>query len=158
MTVFETKLQGLFEAGHRLWLPRPGQQEPIPVTVRYLRPLTNRREVIFLDDKEREVATIAGVEVLTGAARSLVEAALDAYYHLAIVQRVIDVQLRLGTRFWTVETHRGDRVFALRSPSTNVTWLSDSHLVLRDTAGNRFEIPNLNALDIRSRKLALRFT
>ena len=49
-------------------------------------------------------------------------------------------------------TDRGSRWFALREPGKNVLWITPTRLVLRDTAGNRFEIPDLTALDPRSRR------
>ena len=65
-------------------------------------------------------------------------------------------QERFGTRYWKVETDRGPRWFALREPGKNVTWISATRVVLRDTAGNRFEIPDLEALDGRSRRWVAR--
>lgn len=149
---FETRLEGLFRKDGRLWLRRAGQDEPVAVTARYLRPLTARAEVVFLDGKQREVVTVTGVEALAGEERALLEAELRARYHLSVIRRVKRIDVRFGTRYWEVETDRGPRWFALREPGKNVTWLDDAHLVLRDTVGNRFEIPHLGALDPASRR------
>lgn len=158
MTVFEDRLDGPFERGGRLWLTRFNGDAPVAVTPRYLRPLTGRTEIIFLTDNDREVATVSGIEALSGEGRRLVQAALQERYYLATIRRVINLDVRMGTRFWLVETDRGAREFALREPGKNVIWLSDTRLILRDTVGNRFEIPELNALDRRSQRLVLRFT
>lgn len=154
--VFETRLTGLSSQDGRLHLARPDAEEPIVVTVRYLRPLTSRSEIVFLDEKQQEVVTVRDLDAMTGADRQLVAEALRERYHLAIIARVEDVDIRMGTRYWRVETNRGRGWFALREPGKNVTWLGDNHLVLRDTAGNRFEIPDLAALDSRSRRLVRR--
>ena len=86
----------------------------------------------------------------------LVETALGERYHLAAIVRVHEVDVRFGTRYWRVETDRGPRWFALREPGKNVAWLSDTHLVLRDTAGNRYEIGDVDALDRGSRRWVMR--
>ena len=146
---------GLTRRDGRLFVNGAGDED-VEVTVRYLRPLTARSEVVFLDTKGREVATLAGLEALAEADRTLAEEALRDRYHLPVIQRVHEIDVRFGTRYWKVETDRGPRWFALREPGKNVTWISATRVVLRDTAGNRFEIPDLEALDGRSRRWVAR--
>ncbi|GMV05150.1 MAG: hypothetical protein AMXMBFR53_14290 [Gemmatimonadota bacterium] len=146
---------GLTRRDGRLFLQREGA-EPVEVTVRYLRPLTARTEVVFLDAKGREVATVAGLGAMAEADRAVAEEALRERYHLPVIERVHEIDVRFGTRYWQVDTDRGPRWFALREPGKNVTWIGPSHVVLRDTAGNRFEIPDLEALDGRSRRWVAR--
>ena len=155
-SVFLTSLSGVTRKGGRLHLARPDEDEPVAVTVRYLRPLTSRREIVFLDEKQRAVASVRDIDALGGAEREMVEEELRARYHMAVILRVDEVDIRLGTRYWRVQTDRGPRWFALREPGKNVVWLGDAHLVLRDTAGNRFEIPDLGELDVRSGRLVRR--
>lgn len=144
-------IDGLTRRDGRLWLER-GDGEPVAVTARYLRPLTSRTEIVFLDEKGREVATVLGLEGLDGDARALVEEALRERYCMATILRVRSIDVRFGTRYWEVDTDRGPRWFALREPGKNVTWLDEGHLVLRDTVGNRFEIPDVGALDRSSQR------
>lgn len=146
------RVEGLTLRDGRLWLATGAGAEPVPVTVRYLRPLSARTEIVFLDDKEKEVLTARGVEAVVGAARAHVERALEARYCLAVIVAVKRIDVQFGTRYWEVDTDRGPRWFALREPGKNVVWLGDRHVVLRDTAGNRYEIPDLGALDARSRR------
>jgi hypothetical protein len=152
---FQGRLGGVSRKDGRLFLRRPdqpGEEEPVAVTVRYLRPLTARTELVFLDEKQREVVTVTGLDALQGEERALVEEALGERYLMAAIQRVRRIDVQFGTRYWQVETDRGPRWFALREPGKNAAWLNDTHLVLRDTAGNRYEIPDLNALDAPSRR------
>ena len=153
---FADSVEGLRARNGKLYLTRPGAEEPVAVTVRYLRPLTSRSEIVFLDEKQREVVTARGVEALEGEERGLVEKALRERYHLVTITRVHEVDVRFGTRYWRVETDRGPRWFALREPGKNVTWLAASHLVLRDTAGNRYEIADVSALDGASQRWVTR--
>ena len=145
-------VEGLVARNGRLFARSPESGDEVAVTVRYLRPLTSRTEIVLLDDKGREVATSMTTDGLPAEQRQLLETALKERYHLVTITRVLDVDVLFSTRYWTVETDRGPRRFALREPGKNVTWLSDRHLVLRDTAGNRYEIPDTDALDGRSRR------
>ena len=149
---FADQVQGLQQRGGRLWLKVPDHEVPIAVTIHYLRPLTARSEIVFLDEKKREILTATGVEAFTGEERTLVERALTERYHLSHILRVHRIELKFGIRYWNVDTNRGPRWFALRELGKNVTWLSNNRLVLRDTAGNRYEILDLSMLDARSRR------
>ena len=149
---FTERVAGVTRRDGRLWLEAPGRDEPVAVTVRWLRPLTARREIVFLDAAQKEVLTAVGVEAVEGAGRALVEEALRERYYLTRITRVNRIDVQFGTRYWEVETERGPRWFALREPGKNVLWLGSDHLIVRDTAGNRFEILDLPALDGRSRR------
>ena len=146
------RAEGLVARNGRLFLKAPESGDEVAVTVRYLRPLTSRTEIVLLDDKGREVVTLLTTDGLPAEQRHLLEDALRERYHLVTITRVLEADVLFSTRYWTVETDRGPRRFALREPGKNVTWLGDRHLVLRDTAGNRYEIPDMDALDGRSRR------
>lgn len=148
---FDEAVSGLRLRQGRLVLERPSGG-PIDVTVRYLRPLTARTEIVLLDAKGHEVGTVSGVDAFSPEERALVEDALAARYCLPVIRRIDRIDVRFGIRYWWVETDRGPRWFALREPGKNVTWIGESHVVLRDTAGNRFEIPDVAALDPGSRR------
>lgn len=152
---FAPSVDGVTERGGRLYVKRPGTEEEVAVSVRYLRPLTSRTEIVFLDEKGREVATLASVEALTPEQRTLVEPMLRERYHLLTISRVREVDVRFGTRYWRVDTDQGPRWFTLREPGKNVTWLTEQRLVLRDSVGNRYEIPDVSALDAASRSRVL---
>lgn len=83
--------------------------------------------------------------------RTLAREALQERYHMPRIELVTESQITFGTHYWTVETDRGVREFAFKEPGKNVTWLNDDHIVIRDTAGNRFEIESLESLNAASR-------
>jgi len=149
---FADVVPGLLEREGRLLLPPTGGGEAIPVTVRWLRPLTDRSGIVFLDAKGREVLTARSLDAIAPGVRPAVERELRERYVLPTIERVRRIQVRFGTRYWEVDTDRGPRWFALKEPGKNVTWLSERRLVLRDTAGNRYEITDLDALDPASRR------
>ena len=67
------------------------------------------------------------------------------------VQAVTHTRAEFGVTYWQVETDRGPRDFVVQSLSESCVWLSDTHLLLIDVDGNRFEIADRNALDEASR-------
>ena len=148
---FAGHVSGFSVEGGRLRLTRSGE-DPVTVTAHYLRPLTGRSEIVFLDEQQREVVSVASLDAVEPSERPLVEEALRARYHLVTVRRIDRIEVRFGTRYFEAETDRGPRAFALREPGKNVTALDDGRLVLRDTAGNRFEVPPPEALDAASRR------
>jgi hypothetical protein len=152
---FADRVEGLCKRDGRLYMKRPGTADDVAVTVRYLRPLTAPVEIVFLDEKSREVATLESVDVLTGEQRGIVEEALRERYHLLKIVKVHGVDVRFGMRYWRVDTDRGYRWFTLREPGKNVSWITERHLVLRDSAGNRYEISDIDALDAPSRASVL---
>jgi hypothetical protein len=148
---FAERVEGVAARGGRLYVRRTAADDEIAVTVRYLRPLTSPSEIVFLDEKGREVATLASLDALAPEQIPLVERALSERYHLLTITRVLEVDVRFGTRYWRVETDEGPRWFSLREPGKNVSWLTERRLVLRDSVGNRYEIPDVEALDAASR-------
>ncbi|MFH1708472.1 MAG: DUF1854 domain-containing protein [Planctomycetota bacterium] len=130
-----------------------GGGEPREVRVKFTRPLTDRSGmVVFVDDKEREVASVAGLTALDPASRAAAAAALDLAYLITRITRVDRTRTRMGVRFWEVQTDRGPRTFAMKDPTRNVLAMDDGRMVLWDTLGNCFEIPSYAALDAHSRK------
>lgn len=148
MSIAPTAPGILTAQGGQLFLEREGDEQPIAVSVRYLRPLSDPTALVFLDEKGKEVATVEGSHVFRDdAQRTVVETALADRYVMPRIERILSIDLEFGTRYWVVDTDRGPRQFALREPGKNVQWLTDTSLVLRDVAGNRFEIPDTRELD-----------
>lgn len=92
-----------------------------------------------------------GVQRLDPASRALAEEELARRYLAPRIVRVLRSIVNFGSRYWDVETDRGIRRFIMKDPNKNVFWVTDDHLVLRDTLGNRYEIVSLRALDEASR-------
>jgi len=124
----------------------------IAVRLVWARPLTARGgELAIVDEKKREHALLPGIDALAPDSRAVAERALGERYLIARIVRVHETSVHLGTRYWTVDTDRGPRRFAMREPRKNVHWLVPrQRCLIRDTMGNRYEIEALAALDARS--------
>ena len=63
------------------------------------------------------------------------------------------LQNEYGVTYWTVDTDRGRRDFVAKSVAENAQWLGETRLMIFDVDNNRFEVPDISALDRRSQGL-----
>lgn len=91
-----------------------------------------------LEDLEAQTLAVVGEE-------------LDRRYLTAVVDSIHSVRNEFGTSYWDVATSRGRREFVVQNVSENAQWLGERRLLLVDVDGNRFEFPDLDLLDKRSR-------
>ncbi len=135
-----------------VWLDR-GDGTPLQ-TVRAVRarPISNAdAEIAILDEHHHERMLLPGLAALDAASRACLADALQAAYLLPVIRTVLKTEAHYGNRYWDVETNHGRRAFVIKDPAVNVHWESDDRLIIRDTMGNRYEIPSLTALDPVSR-------
>lgn len=126
----------------------------VPVYLVFARPLSNRNEGISVIDLEtkNELYWLDHLSQLDQASRSIATEALDDRYRISVIESIVDSHVNHGHRYLKVNTSRGERYFNLREPGKNVTQLSPDHLVIRDSMGNRYEIPSVAALDSESQE------
>jgi hypothetical protein len=74
-----------------------------------------------------------------------------------VIQRILRVKERFGTVDWEVETDRGFRTFSMRSIRENVHQPSPGRYLLSDVEGNRYDVPDLSALDAASQASLIRY-
>ncbi len=138
--------------GGQLFCKTAGMDEATEAKIVYLRPLTTRREVAVLGKEDQELCYLNSVEELAEPSRVIAAEQLAARYHLPEIKRVESIETLFGTHYWTVETATGKHEFAFKEPGKNVTSMPNGRLVLRDTIGNRYTIPSIEALDLHSRR------
>jgi hypothetical protein len=111
------------------------------------------RFLCVLDGKGAEIAMIEDPADLAPEALAAARRELRGRYLTGSVGSVLECRQEFGTTYWKVQTDRGVREFVTQSLQENAQWLSETHLVLVDVDGNRFDVPDVSALDARSRKL-----
>jgi hypothetical protein len=107
----------------------------------------------LLDEKGNEVAMVVDPSSLDDESRLAVETELRKRYLTAIIDRVETARQEYGATYWRVHTDRGKRDFVCENLQENALWYSSTHLMLLDTDGNRFEVPDTEKLDTHSRNL-----
>lgn len=109
------------------------------------------RYISLLDSKSEEIVLVPSLSDFHPESRAVAEVELKRRYLTAKVTSVDNVKQEFGVTYWHVGTDRGPRDFVVQSLSESCIWLSETHLLLIDADGNRFEIENRAALDPQSR-------
>jgi len=139
----------LTRLGDQILCHHDGADEPVAVRLSLARPLSHSQGKIVLlkAGKKEEVASLDGLAGLDNHSREIVQEELRKRYFLPKIIKVLSTSASFGNRYWHVVTDRGNKRFLMKSPETNVTWLTDDRCILRDTLGNCYEIESMKLLD-----------
>jgi hypothetical protein len=147
--------------GLRLFYDPPGtlrltvdDRYSVPVVKLYQSaPLSRPGHYLSLQDgKGEEVALVDKIDDFGPDTRVVADEEIRRRYLTARVDAITDVRTEFGVTYWHVQTDRGERDFVVQSLSESCVWLSETHILLIDVDGNRFEIKDRNALDEGSRE------
>lgn len=125
-------------------LVKPAWASPLTYPGRYL---------ALLNGKGEEIVTLADPHALPPDSLTAVQEELRRRYLSSTVKVIQQARTEFGATYWHVVTERGEKDFVTQSLQENAQWLSPTQLLLIDVDGNRFEIPNTEALDPRSQEL-----
>ncbi len=80
---------------------------------------------------------------------------LEEAYYCPVIQRILSIKTQRGISYWQVECDFGEASFSLRDAYVDIRKLEgptngEVRLLITDTYGNRYEIPDANALDRQS--------
>ncbi len=79
---------------------------------------------------------------------------LEESYYCPVIRRILSVKTQRGISYWQVECDFGESSFSLRDVYVDMRKLEGENgelrLLLTDVYGNRYEIPDANALDRQS--------
>jgi Domain of unknown function (DUF1854) len=109
--------------------------------------------VSLLDSKGEEIVLLRNLDQLDPASHRVAERELQRRYLTSQIRRLVSLKQEFGVTYWEADTHRGVRDFVVRDLQENCVWLSETHLLLIDVDGSRFEIPDRRLLDERSQQL-----
>ena len=111
------------------------------------------RFLALLDSKGKEVALLPDLQSeLDAASWSAVQQEMKLRDLTARVTGIESAHEDGGVAYFVVETDRGRRELVANNLAQNALYFGD-RLLLLDTDGNRFDFPDLRALDERSRAL-----
>jgi hypothetical protein len=146
-----------FRHGATLRLTIPEDRSYLKVTVMRSFPLSRPdRYLSVRDGKNGEVGLIVDPKELDSESRRLVTEELERRYLVPVIRRVVGIKERFGTVEWEVETDRGLCQFTTRGLRENVVQPSPNRYLLTDVDDNRFDVPDLTALDAASQAWLLR--
>lgn len=106
-----------------------------------------------LDPDGCELGIVKETALFSGAERELIEDELRLRYYAPTVTRILRVRERYGFSYWTVETADAGRLtFTVQDTYRSILRIGSGSVTVTDVDGNRFEIPDVEALDRASRK------
>jgi hypothetical protein len=105
------------------------------------------------DGAQKVFGLVADPRELDHESRQIVEEELRRRYLLPVITRIVSLRREFGMSLWKVETDRGISEFTMTGGHDNIAELTPTRLVLTDSEGNRYEIPDLRRLDPASRAL-----
>ena len=119
-------------------------------------PITGLTKYIaLLDSDGNEIAVIRNIDDLMPESKKVVENCLREYYMIPRITRFIKMSEKFKIWMWTAETDKGICTFEIRNHLTAIKPLYDGRVLIKDANDNRYEIPDVNTLDSKSKKMIL---
>ena len=119
-------------------------------------PITGLNKYIALMDSEgNEIAVIRNIDDLMPESKKAVENCLREYYMNPRITRFIKMSEKFIIWMGTAETDKGICTFEIRNHLTAVKPLYDGRVLIKDANDNRYEIPDVEQLDSKSKKMIL---
>ena len=108
--------------------------------------------VSVMNEEQAEVGIIKNVSLFEGAGEDLICTELSRRYYAPVIDKIMGVKERYGFSYWRVHTAEGNVNFTLHDTYRSIIRATGGRVVLLDVNGNRFEIPDVEALDRKSYK------
>ena len=126
---------------------------------RRLFPISNEKMYItLLNGEEKEAGFVRDFDELDEGSRRALSEVFAEYYRIPKITRMIRVEESFGALKWFVDTDRGEVSFRIRNPNSDIKQLyGTSRVIVRDSNDNRYEIPDVTALDAQSRRILFPF-
>jgi hypothetical protein len=99
-----------------------------------------------------ELICIEDLSTLSTEVRQLIKDELSRREFVPVIRRIVRVSGNSEPCEWQVETDRGPTRFVLKSED-DVRRIGDQQILILDAHGTRYHIPDLNAVDVKSRRI-----
>lgn len=119
---------------------------------RRLFPISRETEYItLLSESGEEIAVIRSLSDIDEESAECIKYALDDFYLIPHITRIISKVEKYGTLRWTVDTDRGIKSFDIRNRNHDIRVYKDGKVRIRDADDNRYTIDDYHTLDSASR-------
>ena len=108
--------------------------------------------ISVMNEEQAEVGIIKATSLFEGAGEDLIRTELSRRYYTPVIDKIMGVKERYGFSYWRVHTAEGNVNFTLHDTYRSIIRATGGRVVLLDVNGNRFEIPDVEALDRKSHK------
>ena len=108
--------------------------------------------ISVLDEDEHEMGIIRSLDLFEGETLELLKNELKKRYYTIEITKILSMKERYGFSYWKVDTVDGELTFTLKDTLRSISTVNGSRVFFADVDGNRFEIPDIQALDAKSRR------
>ena len=107
--------------------------------------------------EQQEIGQIRRISDLRPEGRALILEELRKRYFVHTVEKIVSMREDMGYFYWTVETDKGPLEFPVPISTRYVSRVGPRGRQIRDADGNRYAIPDLDAMDAHSRSVFDRY-
>ncbi len=111
------------------------------------------RYISVLDKDQNEIGIIGDLRNIEPEIRKLLEEELERKYYTPEIKAIKQVKERYGFSYWKVETDIGPLQFTVQDTYRSILRVTPTRIFIVDMNGNRYEVPDLEALDRKSYRL-----
>jgi len=104
------------------------------------------------DADKNELGMISELSVFPEETAALLRGELARKYYAPVLRSIISLRDRYGYAYCTARTDTGEISFTLRDASRSILKVDEHRVVITDIDGNRYDIPDIEALDRGSYK------
>jgi hypothetical protein len=112
--------------------------------------------VAFMSLEGKEVAWVDELSALPQDTRDLIKQEIASREMMPVIERIVSVSTLSTPSTWEVVTDRGATQLILKGEE-DIRRLTGSTLIITDSHGLRFMLPDMQALDKNSRRIIDRF-
>jgi len=107
----------------------------------------------FRDAADTDIGMVFNPRELDPESYALVKEELKRRYFVPVITRIYQVKEEFGVGYWDVDTDKGRREFIVRGIRDSIREIGERRLIITDVDNNRFDIPDIEALDARSYRM-----
>ena len=108
--------------------------------------------ISVMDGDKQEIGILRELEQFDADTKALLIKELTRRYYTPVIEKIYSMKERYGFSYWKVQTKDGEVSFTLQDTFRSMIHTGENRLLLLDVCGNRFEIPDVTALDRKSYK------
>ena len=112
--------------------------------------------ISVLDKDKKEIGFIRSLDDFDDPDKTLLLHELEAKYYTPVIKKILSVKERYGFSYWKCECEFGEKSFTLQDTFRSIIKATNAggteRVYILDVDGNRYEIPDVEALDRQSYK------
>jgi hypothetical protein len=140
------------EWGQLVYIAADGTRHS-PVVPTPLFPISAPKSWVSIRDSEgTELVCVADPSLLASDVQQLLSEELDRREFVPVIRRIVRVSGTSEPSEWQVETDRGPTQFVLKSED-DVRRIGENQILIVDAHGTRYQIPDINAVDTKTRRI-----